>query len=239
MSTSAVADQPQVASRRRPRAGSDLAGLAGPVLELVLKLRAASVAPSTNLRPAVHHLLQEMEQRAGTLRYNERQVSAVKFALAAFVDETVMTTNLPLRDEWERFPLQLEYFGEQLAGVKFYERLDELLKQIEADADVVEVYYLCLLLGFKGKYKVYMEDQLQGVIEGVAGQLRRVGRLQENELSPHWKVTDQPEPPRDPGLPLWAKIGAAAGVVVVLLIYLVLVFLLKSEVRTATEQLLR
>jgi len=34
-------------------------------------------------------------------------------------------------------------------------------------------------VGFKGKYKVYMEDQLQGLIESVAGQLRRVGRLQE------------------------------------------------------------
>ena len=235
---SAVANQPQVASRRRPRAGSDLAGLAGPVLELVLKLRAASLAPSTNLRPAVHHLMQEMEQRAGTLRYSERQTNAVKFALAAFVDETVMTTNLPLREEWERFPLQLEYFGEQLAGVKFFERLDELLKQIESEADVVEVYYLCLLLGFKGKYKVYMEDQLQGLIESVAGQLRRVGRLQENELSPHWKVTDQPEPPQDPGLPLWAKVGAAAGFVVVVLIYLVLIILIKLDLRKALEQLI-
>jgi type VI secretion system protein ImpK len=236
---SAVSEPTQGGSRRRPRTGSDLAALAGPVLELVLKLRAGLVAPSASLRPTVHLLLQEMEQRAGTLRYNEGQVGAVKFALAAFVDETVMTINLPLREEWERFPLQLEYFGEQLAGVKFFDRLDELVKQIEADADVVEVYYLCLLLEFKGKYKVYMEDQLQGVIEGVAGQLRRVGRLQENELSPHWKVTDQPAPPRDPGLPLWAKLGAAAGFVLVLLIYLVLVFLLHSEVRTATEQLLR
>jgi type VI secretion system protein ImpK len=234
---SAVANQPQVASRRRPRAGSDFAGLAGPVLELVLKLRAASLAPSTNLRPAVHHLMQEMEQRAGTLRYSEGQTNAVKFALAAFVDETVMTTNLPLRDEWERFPLQLEYFGEQLAGVKFFERLDELLKQIESEAEVVEVYYLCLLLGFKGKYKVYMEDQLQGLIESVAGQLRRVGRLQENELSPHWKVTDQPEPPQDPGLPLWAIAGVAAGFVVVVLIYLVLFFLINFELRKAIEQL--
>src|SRR4029079_8990640 len=134
---------------------------------------------------------------------------------------------------------QLEYFGEQLAGVKFFERLDEMLKQVETEADVVEVYYLCLLLGFKGKYKVYMEDQLQGVIDATAAQLKRVGRLQEAELSPHWKVRDQPEPRKDPGLPLWATIGAAAVFVFVMLIYLILVVVLKSEVRTATEQLLR
>ncbi len=48
---------------------------------------------------------------------------------------------------------------------------------------------------------------------------------------------DQPEPRRDPGLPLWAKVGAAAGLVVVALIYLVLLLLLKSDVRSAMEQL--
>lgn len=236
---SAVAEHPQTSSRRRARSGADLVSLAGPVFELVLTLRTGTLAPSTNPRPTVERLLHEMEQRGATLRYSERQVKAVKFALAAFVDETIMSTNLPLREEWEKFPLQLEYFGEQLAGVKFFERLDELLKQIETEADVVEVYYVCLLLGFKGKYKVYMEDQLQGLIDTIGSQLKRVGRLQETELSPHWKVRDQPEPPRKGGLPLWSKIGAAAGFLMVLLIYLVLFVLLKSDVNAAAGQLLR
>lgn len=236
---SAVADQIPAVSRRRTRSGSDLVGVASPVFELVLKLQAGVLALSTELRPTVGRMLQEIEQRGATLRYSERQVKAVKFALAAFVDETIMTTNSALREEWEKFPLQLEYFGEHLAGVKFFERLDELLKQVETDTDVVEIYYLCLLLGFKGKYKVYMEDQLQGVIENTAGQLRRVGRLQETELSPHWQVADQPEPARDFGLPLWSKIATSAVVVVFLLIYLVLVLLMKSEVRNTAEQLLR
>jgi type VI secretion system protein ImpK len=236
---SAVANQTQVASRRRTRSGSDLVGVASPVVELVLKLQAGQMALSNELRPTVGRMLQEIEQRGATLRYSERQVKAVKFALAAFVDETVMTTNSSLREEWEKFPLQLEYFGEHLAGVKYFERLDELLKQVEADADVVEVYYVCLLLGFKGKYKVYMEDQLQGVIENTATQLRRVGRLQETELSPHWRVADQPEPARDLGLPLWAKIGAGVAVMFAVLIYLVLALLLHSNVNEAGEQLLR
>jgi len=235
---SAVAEYPQGVSRRRSRSGGDLVSLAGQVLELVLKLRAGTAAP-INPRPVVQQLLKEMEQRGATLRYGEPQIKEVKFALAAFVDETIMSTNLPLRDEWVKFPLQLEYFGEQLAGIKFFEHLDDLLKHIETEADVVEVYYVSLLLGFKGKYKVYMEDQLQGVIENTAAQLKRVGRLQEAELSPHWKVRDQPAPRSDPGLPLWAKIGAGAGLLIVLLIYLVLVVLLKFDVRTATEQLLR
>src|SRR5712675_107702 len=99
---SAVADYQQSAGRRRARTGGDLVSLAGPIFELVLKLRAGTVADSTNPRPAVQQLLQEMEQRSATLRYSETQVNAVKFALTAFVDETIMSTNLPLREEWEK-----------------------------------------------------------------------------------------------------------------------------------------
>jgi len=228
-----------VVSRRRSRSGSDLASLAAPVIELVLKFRSGTITPSPDLRPTVHTLLQEVEQRAATLRYSDKQIKDVKFALAAFVDETIMTTSSPLSEEWEKFPLQLEYFGEHLAGVKFFDRLDELTKSIKTEADVVEVYYLCLLLDFKGKYKVYMESQLQELIKNTAAQLKSVGRLQQTDLSPHWKVLDQPKPRKDPGIPLWLKLGALVVMIATVLIYFVLLLLLKSEVRSATEQLLR
>ena len=228
-----------VTSRRRPRSSSDLISLAAPIFDLVLKIRAETITPSSDLRPAVQTLFREMEQRGATLRHPERQIKAAKFALAAFVDETVLNINSHLRDEWEKFPMQLEYFGEHLGGVKFFDRLDELIKEIKNEADVVEVYYACMLLGFKGKYKVYMEDQLQQVIKNTADQLKRVGRLQESELSPHWRVADQPKLPEKPSMPLWLKITAGSIFVVALIIYLVVWVLLKSEVRSAAEQLLR
>jgi type VI secretion system protein ImpK len=236
---SAIAEQPATMSRRRARSSNDLVNVAAPVLELVLKLRAGIVKPSSELRRTAEELLGQMEQRGTNLRYNSEYVKAVKFALAAFVDETVLTANFPLRDEWEKYPLQLTYFGEHLAGVKFFDRLTESLKNAEKEADVIEVYYLCLLFGFKGKYKVYLEEQLKGVIADVAEQLRKVGRLQDTELSPHWRVSDQPELPRDPGLPLWLKIGGGAVIGLVILIFMVLEFLIRSDVNTAKEQLLR
>ena len=225
--------------RRRARSKNDLVSLAAPVLELVLKLKAGQITLSNELRPALKRVLEQMEQRAATLRYSERQTQAMKFALAAFIDETVLTADFPLREEWEKNPLQLEYFGEHLAGVRFFDRLDELLGQAETEADVIEVYYLCMLLGYKGKYKVYLEEQLKDVIRNTAEHLRRAGRLHEGELSPHWKVLDQPEPPRDPGIPLWVKIGGGAGLALVILIYMVLNFLLRTDLNAAKEQLLR
>ena len=228
-----------VARSRRQRSASDLISLAAPAFELVLKVQAGIIKPSNDLRQLVDRLLAEMEQRGASLRYSERQVKAVKFALVAFVDETLLSNDFPSREAWEKFPLQLQYFDEHLAGDTFFTRLDALLKHVETEADVVEVYYLCLLLGFNGKYRIGEKGQLADIIRKTADQLRRVGRLSENELSVHWLATDQPEPRRDPGIPIWAKIGAAACLALVLFFYLVLHLLLSNEIKAAQEQLLR
>ena len=155
----------------------DLVSLATPILEMVMRIRASQLVPSSEMRQTVASWLKELEARGQQLGFKEPQLQNTKFALAAFVDETVMAGGHAIRNEWERFPLQLEYFQEQFAGVKFFERMDVLLKNAESEADVLEVYYLCLLLGFKGKYHIYLEDQLPGVLQNVAEHLRRVGRL--------------------------------------------------------------
>jgi type VI secretion system protein ImpK len=209
------------------------------VFELLLKLQAGLIEPSNELRPSIKRLLDDFEQRGTTLRYGQNQIQSAKFALAAFADEIMLSAAFPLREEWEKFPLQLEYFREHLAGVKFFEKLDELLKNAEQEADVIEVYYVCMLLGLKGKYKIYMEDQLKGVMETTANELRRVGRLQEADLSPHWRVADQPPPPPKRGIPLWMKISAGLLLAFVFFVFVVLSLLLTSDLNAAKEQLLR
>jgi type VI secretion system protein ImpK len=235
---SAIAERASISSGRA-RLGEDLVGLATPVLDLIMQIRANLVQPSNDLRRTIDQMLKQMEQDAGSLGYRDAQVEAAKFALAAFADETVLTEEFHLRDEWEKFPLQHEYFGEHLAGVKFFERLDELVKDAEANADVIEVYYICLLAGFKGKYKIYLEDQLKLVIQAVADRLRSVNRLRPVSLSPHWKATDQPEIVISEGLPRWVKLGGLAGLAVATFIFLIFQFWLSSSLNDAIKDLLR
>lgn len=236
----ALAEPSSVVSfRRRARQHNDLVSLAAPVLEVVLRVRAHLDTPSDGLRHKLDALLKEMEQRGATLRYRPEQIQAVKFALAAFVDETALAATFPLRDEWEKYPLQLEYFGEHLAGVKFFDRLDDLLRQPGENAEAVEVYYLCMMLGFKGRYNLFYEDQLAGVIERTAEALRRAGRLQAGGLSPHWRQDDQPPLQADPGLPRWAVLGGGALLASVLLLFLVFKFLVEGGAADAQQQLLR
>ncbi|HVF91062.1 MAG TPA: type IVB secretion system protein IcmH/DotU [Blastocatellia bacterium] len=237
---SVTAEIPVVA-HSRTRAGNGLVDLATPVLQEIMEIRAGVTSPSIELRQSIDAMLKQLEQRGEATGYRERQLQTIKFALAAFMDETVLIADFPLREEWEKYPLQLEYVGEHLAGLTFFEQLEAMMKNPggEADIDVIEVCYLCLLLGYKGKYNIYYEEQLKHFIDAVADFLRRTGRLRAGALSPHWKVTDQPEPAGDPGLPRWMKIGGSVGIGVVILIYILFNSLLIGELNGAKEQLLR
>ncbi|MBX3297845.1 MAG: type IVB secretion system protein IcmH/DotU [Acidobacteria bacterium] len=201
---------------------NDLVTFAGPIFDLILRLKAGIVAPSNDLRPKFALMLDDFEKRAERYRFNHKVIAVAKFALASFVDETILTNNFPLRSEWEKNPLQLEYFGEQLAGNKFFDKLEAMLRQIEVTQDAVEIYYLCMLLGFKGRYGVYEQEKLLSIMESTAKGLVKIGKIKSVELAPNWLKTDQPEIPRRRGMPTWAKIGAFACLGIAFIVYLVM-----------------
>ncbi len=111
----------------------------------------------------------------------ERQIGSTalrdaKYALAAYIDEAVLSSDWPGRLEWMGRPLQLELFGDHLAGEGFFERLTQLRQGGEANADLLELFYTCLQLGFEGIYKIKgleplmaLQVDLRSQIEGYQG----------------------------------------------------------------------
>ncbi|NLI82223.1 MAG: DotU family type IV/VI secretion system protein [Deltaproteobacteria bacterium] len=72
-----------------------------------------------------------------------------RFAVCAWVDESILNSPWKEKDRWKREQLQRIYYKTTDAGEEFFERLNALgLHQRE----VREVYYLCLALGFMGRY---------------------------------------------------------------------------------------
>lgn len=93
------------------------------------------------------------ERRSLRSGISDGEVQSAKYALVALVDETVLLSELPLKDEWLGRPLQMQYFDEFAAGEEFYNKLEALrLVRSPQGADVLEVYHLCMTLGFKGKF---------------------------------------------------------------------------------------
>ncbi len=216
---------------------NDLIAFAGPVFDLILRLKAGIVAPSNDLRPKIASMLTDFENRAERYRFSSKITQVAKFALAAFVDETVLSSNFNLKEEWEKNPLQLEYFGESLAGNKFFEKLAAMIKQVEVTADAVEIYYVCMLLGFKGRYGVYEKEKLLTIMQETANALVRAGKIRPVELSPHWLANDQPEPPKPRKMPTWAKISALGGLGFSFIIYLVMFLIVSKFLQDAINKL--
>lgn len=73
------------------------------------------------------------------------------YAVVALIDETVMSSEWDYAQEWGQEPLQVQYFGQFLAGEEFFHRLDALLGG--SNTDVLEVYFTCLCAGFRGMYR--------------------------------------------------------------------------------------
>jgi type VI secretion system protein ImpK len=70
-----------------------------------------------------------------------------RFAVLSWVDETILNSNWPHRTQWQH--LMLTYYGTLNAGEEFFRRIDALGPQAN---DVREIYYICISLGFEGKY---------------------------------------------------------------------------------------
>jgi type IV/VI secretion system ImpK/VasF family protein len=73
------------------------------------------------------------------------------YPLAALVDETLLS-DPGSRGYWAERPLQLRYFGEVLAGTKFFAKLDAHTQADEPCVEILEAYFVSLALGLKGMY---------------------------------------------------------------------------------------
>ena len=112
------------------------------------------VSSAESFRAQTKQALRVAEQEARSRGCNAEDVKQSVFAVVAFLDESVLSCHNPAFANWARLPLQAELFGHQLAGEVFFQELQKVLSRndsIEA-ADLLEIYYLCLLLGFKGRY---------------------------------------------------------------------------------------
>ena len=129
--------------------------------------------------------LQEVERVASAAGYDSRDVRDTHFAVVAFLDSVILNSKDPVRVEWERKPLQQELFGQTDAGLVFFEKLEQFRSRRDSEqlADILEVYLLCLLLGFEGRYAGAPRGEMEGITESLRMRIDYI-RGKEVPLSP-------------------------------------------------------
>ncbi len=161
------------------------------MLTAVVRLRAArqAVTDAELFRNQVRGALKTADQEARSLAYPEEDIRLAIFAVVAFLDETILNLQSPAFADWVRKPMQEELFGRHTAGEIFFDNVQRLMGRRETPelADVLEVYQVCLLLGFAGKYSIVGRGDLRAVTGAVEDKIKRI-RNPRAEISPAWRL---------------------------------------------------
>lgn len=152
-----------------------------------LRAKRQSAPDAETFRAHVKQLLSVAERDARAMGYAPENVALALYAVVVLVDESVLNSALPIFAAWPSKPLQEEIFGRHIGGEIFFQHVRELLGHQDSEdlADVLEVYQLCLLLGFRGQYRGTDRGEVRGLVSALAEKIARIrGPL--GELSPAW-----------------------------------------------------
>ncbi len=174
-----------------------------------------------SFRNRMKQALREIASTSARKGYSAEDVQEANFAVVAFLDETILT-NDACAAEWARKSLGEELFGQRSAGELFFKRLETLRANRDSQslAEVMEVYYLCLLLGYEGKFAGGSKAELQLLMTNLRERIERIfGRTL--EFSPDGGLPDEavPAAPAVDPLDRQVKLFALAALILAILCF--------------------
>ncbi|ADJ65512.1 type IVB secretion system protein IcmH/DotU [Herbaspirillum seropedicae] len=153
--------------------------------------------------------LGEVERNAKKINASPDDIYAAKYAFCASVDEIILRSKFGIRPAWERRPLQLTMFGDQLAGENFFHKLEELRLHGNAHIQALEVFHMCLLLGFQGKYALEGPEKLNYLTARLGDEIAHL-KGKSAGFAPHWERPDAVINKLRNDVPLWVVISLFA-----------------------------
>ena len=166
---------------RRLEAINPLVSAANPLLMMVPTLRSAS-APSDiqSLRARLIAKIQEFDNRCAQLAVPDDQRAIARYALCTVIDECAQQTPWGGTANWAQQSLLINFFNDNWGGEKFFQMLAKMLETPARYQPMLELFYVCLSLGFMGKYQLAetggrqaladVRDRLYQVIRAARGE---------------------------------------------------------------------
>jgi type VI secretion system protein ImpK len=192
-----------------------------------------SMGSAGELRQRLQVALDAMVGRGRAAGIQEPDLADMRYAVVAFLDEQILKSNWPGRNEWMSQPLQLVLFNQYTSGEHFFNRLRALLG--EGRAEAIAAYQLCLALGFRGQFgtggdQTALSSFAQAALQQVSRNLPRA-----DKLGPHAIPADRAQQVKSSNAPLIAF--AAGGLLIALGLLFGLERLVKSDVQKTLDAL--
>ena len=193
---------------------------AATLLVLCTAVREAVSPPDTvELRDQIVAAIQQFETQARAANVPSETAVTARYVLCTFIDESIMNTPWGEQSLWsERTALTL-FHRDTWGGEKVFQILDRGRKDIGKHRDLVELVYICIALGFAGKYAVENggDRRLAELQADLYAQLHG-DRASEPGLSPHWTGMPDTRGAFTRLIPPWLVAVAALSLLVLVLI---------------------
>jgi type VI secretion system protein ImpK len=176
------------------------------------QLRGSASHPDPNgLLERLIGQVRAFEQCARGKGLGDQVVLPARYMVCALLDESVLDTPWGSQSIWSSRGLLVSFHKETWGGEKFYSALEKLLAYPAGNLHLLELMYLCLAMGFEGKYRIRDggRAQLDQIREHLYQTIRAQRQEPEPELSPHWRGLSALRDPLLHQLPLWVFAGLA------------------------------
>jgi type VI secretion system protein ImpK len=193
---------------------SPLSAAAAPLLQLLVRLRSTRqpVDPK-ELHGRATRELREFERRARDAGIAMELLRPAHYALCASIDDVVLNTPWGATGFWPSQSLVATFHHGAQGTDAFFDQLRQLQRDPDRFLPAIELMYLCLSLGFMGRYRQSQGDA--GAFDRVRAETHAIIAVQrqpaERELSRRWQGISAPYRSSRGRLPVWVAVAAAAA----------------------------
>lgn len=157
------------------------------------------------------------EAQLNAQKASPEEISIARYTLCGFLDEAILNTPWGGDSGWGSRTLLAEFHNEVDAGEKVFAILDRIKPDPARYVQLLELIYVCLSLGFQGKYRRQERgyDELDRLRVDLASLIARQRGPYEPELSGHWQGATALRPKFTRFVPIWVVV-AALGLILLL-----------------------
>jgi type VI secretion system protein ImpK len=154
------------------------------------RLEEGQLPPPEALHRHLRAFVDAMMKKGAQAGYSREDVDDIAYAVVALADEVALSKGEAMRSFWIGQQLQLAYFQENVAGEGFFTRL-EAIRRDPRRSEVLQAYYLALLFGFQGRFRVRGgEMELLNIVADLQRQFSRRRKKDIETLSPSGERPD-------------------------------------------------
>jgi type VI secretion system protein ImpK len=159
--------------------------------------------------------IRAFEQKARDMDIKPEIVLSARYILCSAIDEAVMHTPWGDESAWGQHTLLVMHHGEAFGGEKCFAILERMLQSPADNLHMLELFYICLSLGFEGRFRLmnHGRDQLESLRDNLFHAIRNQRGDFERGLSIHWKGLGRVRRTLYHSVPLWVAASVFTAVV--------------------------